>query len=67
MTTARCSRCSRPLKNPVLLSGVAFGSKCAQAMAGAKAKRQRRARAAQQQREVDPRQRDLFHVEEVMP
>lgn len=60
MTT--CARCSRPLRNPVLLSGVAFGSKCAQAVAGAKPKRKKRS-VESHAVVVDPSQRDLF-VEE---
>lgn len=38
----KCARCNRKLRNPVLLSGVPFGSTCAQAVAGARAKRKRK-------------------------
>lgn len=54
-----CARCNRSLRNPVLLSGVAFGSKCAQAVAGAKPKRKKRA-VEMHAAAVDPNQRDLF-------
>lgn len=56
----KCARCNRSLRNPVLLSGVAFGSKCAQAVAGAKPKRKKRSAVEAHQRAVDPNQRELF-------
>lgn len=56
MTT--CARCSRQLKNPVLLSGVPFGKDCARAVAGARPKRQRKP-VQSHAVEVDPRQLPL--------
>lgn len=53
-----CARCNRKLRNPVLLSGVPFGSTCAQAVAGARAKRKRRV-VQSHEVDVDPRQLPL--------
>lgn len=57
--TIHCARCGRLLKNPVYVAGIALGSTCAIAVAGARPKRARKAQAVQV---LDERQRDLFEV-----
>lgn len=53
-----CARCHRTLlRQPVYLSGSAYGPKCATAIAGSKP---RRGRITTALRAADSRQRDLF-------
>lgn len=52
--TIRCSRCNRPLRNPVYIGWRPFGSVCAAAITGAKRKRVRVAGRS------DARQVELF-------
>lgn len=57
----RCARCNRKLANPVLLSGVAFGSRCAQSVAGARQKRRRKS-VESHAVAADPRQLSLEFI-----
>lgn len=53
----KCTRCNRKLKRPpVMVGGMSFGPKCAQAMYGAKPARV----AREDRRSADDRQKELF-------